>query len=108
MMAPAASPPMMPAAIPPPRASAGCGAATAATASVTATARAVRVLVILVMTHLLSISWSYRLNDRAVYFLRFLCVAVTFVLVVRFRLFAGMRGEWGVRNRFLGRFRGLN
>src|ERR1017187_8541506 len=71
MMAPAARPPMIPAAIRPPRASAGCGAATAATASVAATARAVRVLVILIMASLLSILRAVPLNGRSLHLLRF-------------------------------------
>src|SRR6202142_981346 len=83
--APAARPPMMPAAMRPPRASAGCGAATAATAMVAAAARAVSVLVSLVMAHSFDrFARPYRLNGRSVHLLRQGFAAITFVLTVSF------------------------
>src|ERR1035437_9484602 len=76
---------MMPAAMRPPRASAGCGAATAATAMVAAAARAVRVLVSLVMAHSFDrFARPYRLNDRSVHFQRQGFAAIMFVLAVSF------------------------
>src|SRR5215470_1029210 len=66
-----ANPPMMPAAIAPPRASAGCGVAMAARPSVAAAARAVRVLVVLVMTHVPLVHRDrYPINDPVIRILR--------------------------------------